>query len=111
MINNLIRDFSQLIILWFLMEEKLYGNAMINRINSFFPNDKNITDPSIIYPKLHKLEENGLITGDWQENGKQRIKYYEITKKGKEEFEHVKKLFKNCVTDDLKEFLSEMIFQ
>lgn len=109
-INNLIRDFSPLIILWFLMEEKLYGNAMINRINSFFPTDSNITGPSRIYPTLHKLEEKGHIVGTWQLNGKQRIRYYEITEEGKKEFQHMKQLFKHYVTDDLKEFLNEMIF-
>lgn len=111
-INNVIRDFSCLLILWFLNKEKLYGNAIINKINLFYPDkDKKITGSSRIYPTLHTLEDNGLINGSWETRGRQQIKYYEITDKGHKEFLRVKMVFKYYVNHDLKEFIKEMIFE
>lgn len=111
-INNIVRDFSSLLILWFLNKEKLYGNAIINKINQFYPDkDKKITGSSRIYPTLHKLEDNGLIKGSWESRGRQQIKYYEITDKGHEELLRIKKIFRYYVNDELKDFLHGMIFE
>jgi DNA-binding PadR family transcriptional regulator len=105
-INNFIRDFGQLIILWILNKEKLYGNAIINRINNFYPDkDKKITGSSRIYPMLHTLEDNGLIEGMWETKGRKRIKYYLITDKGRDELVRVKKIFKYYLHDDLTDFM------
>jgi DNA-binding PadR family transcriptional regulator len=107
-INNFIRDFGRLIILWILNNKRLYGNAIINKINNFYPdNDRKITGSSRIYPMLHDLEDNGLIEGTWENRGRQRIKYYEITDKGREEILRVKKVFKYHVDDELKSFMND----
>ena len=107
-INNFIRDFGRLIILCILNKKRLYGNAIINKINNFYPDkDKKITGSSRIYPMLHDLEDNGLIEGTWEIKGRQRIKYYEITDKGREEILRVKKIFKYHLDDDLKNFMNE----
>ena len=85
-INSFIRDFGVLIILWILNKKRLYGNAIINKINKFYPNkDKKITGSSRIYPMLYDLEDNGLIEGTWENRGRQQIKYYNITDKGRNE--------------------------
>jgi len=105
-INNFIRDFGQLIILWILNKKRLYGNAIINKINNFYPDkDRKITGSSRIYPMLHDLEDNGLIEGTWEETGRKRIKYYEITDKGREEILRVKKIFKYHLDDELTDFM------
>ena len=105
-INNFIRDFGQLIILWILNKKRLYGNAIINKINNFYPDkDRKITGSSRIYPMLHDLEDNGLIEGTWEETGRKRIKYYEITDKGREEILRIKKIFKYHLDDELTDFM------
>lgn len=108
-INSFIRDFSGLIILWILNKEKLYGNAIINRINKFYPNKYKITGSSRIYANLYNLEDNGLIEGSWENRGRQKIKYYEITDKGREELLRVKKIIKYVLNYELKDFIQEMI--
>lgn len=111
-INSIIRDFSCVIILWFLDKEKLYGNAIINKINLFYyDKDKKITGSSRIYPILHNLEDKGLIEGSWELRGRQQIKYYEITDKGRGELLRIKKILNYYVNDDLKNFIGEMIFE
>ncbi len=107
-INNFIRDFGRLIILWILNKKRLYGNAIINKINNFYPDkDKKITGSSRIYPMLHDLEDNGLIEGTWENRGRQRIKYYEITDEGREEILRVRKIFKYHLDDELINFMKE----
>ncbi len=109
-INSFIRDFGGLIILWILNKKRLYGNAIINKINNFYHDkDKKITGSSRIYPKLHDLEDNGLIKGIWENRGRQRIKYYEITDKGRNELLRVKKIIKYVLNYELKDFINEMI--
>ncbi len=111
-INSFIRDFGQLIILWFLNKKRLYGNAIINKINNFYPDkDRKITGSSRIYPMLHDLEDRRLIEGSWETRGRQRIKYYEITDKGREEILRVKKIFKYQVDDELKNFMHDVMFE
>lgn len=111
-INNIIRDFSCIIILRFLEKEKLYGNAIINKINLFYyDKDKKITGSSRIYPILHILEDKGYIEGSWEFRGRQQIKYYEITDKGREELLRIKKIFNYYLNDDLKDFIHDMIFE
>jgi DNA-binding PadR family transcriptional regulator len=109
-INSFVRDFGSLIILWILNKKRLYGNAIINKINKFYPDkDKKITGSSKIYPTLHELEDDGLIEGAWETRGRQQIKYYEITDKGREEILRVKKISKNSLNYELKDFMYEMI--
>ncbi len=44
-----------------------------------------------IYPYLHKLEEQGLLTAEWQtDTGTAPRRVYELTKKGVSELEHQK---------------------
>jgi len=94
-INSFVRDFGSLIILWILNKKRLYGNAIINKINKFYPNkDRKIRGSCRIYPMLHDLEDNGLIEGIWETRGRQQIKYYEITAKGRNELLIVQKNFK-----------------
>lgn len=109
-INSFIRDFGDLIILWILNKKRLYGNAIINKINNFYPNkDKKITGSSRIYPNLYNLEDKGFIEGSWENRGRQQIKYYEITDKGREELLRVKKLIKYVLNYELKDFMNDMI--
>jgi DNA-binding PadR family transcriptional regulator len=111
-INSFIRDFGGLIILWILNKKRLYGNAIINKINNFYPNKgKKITGSSRIYPNLYNLEDKGLIEGSWETRGRQQIKYYEITDKGREEILRVKKIIKYILNYELKDFMNDMIFE
>ena len=55
-------------------------------------NNELILDRGMLYPVLHRLEEQGLIESYWQksESGRQR-KYYRIRSRGLEELEIQKK--------------------
>ena len=68
-----------------------YGYAIIKRVKEM-SNNELIWTEGMLYPVLHRLEEQGLIESYWQksESGRQR-KYYRIRPRGLEELEIQKK--------------------
>ena len=81
--NGLTRN----LILWIISKEKIHGYGIMKKLDEFFDFDdvnceiKNTS--SKVYPILRKMEDKGLIIGEWQinENNK-RVKYYTITDEG-----------------------------
>ena len=73
------------IILTILSSGESYGYEIIQKVKKI--SDGNIEwGQGTLYPVLHKLEKNSLITSSWKisENGRKR-KYYAISQKGKKE--------------------------
>ncbi|MGI6469401.1 MAG: helix-turn-helix transcriptional regulator [Syntrophomonadaceae bacterium] len=79
------------LILAILKESDNYGYAIIKRVKEM-SNNELIWTEGMLYPVLHRLEEQGLIESYWQksESGRQR-KYYRIRPRGLEELEIQKK--------------------
>jgi len=82
---DLLRGNTEALLLFLVDElEYTYGYRLIKEIEKrsqgFFQFKE-----GTVYPALHKLENEGLIQGQWQEvpNGQER-RYYRITEKGKE---------------------------
>lgn len=49
--------------------------------------------------QLHELEDNGLIEGSWEHQGKRKVKYYTITDKGQNFILSFKKLAEHAKND------------
>ena len=73
------------IILSVLSEGENYGYAIIKQVAEFSGGKLAWSEP-MLYPVLHRLEKQGLISAQWRifDNGRKR-KYYAITPVGKEE--------------------------
>lgn len=81
-IDQLRKGSTDLLILSVLTEGKWYGYQIMreleNRSEGYFT-----MTAALLYPALHQLEQDELITGEWEESqGKRRRKYYSITLKG-----------------------------
>lgn len=72
------------IILSILASGESYGYAILQRIEDL-SNGKLSWDDSTLYPVLHRLENEGLLSSSWRvaETGRRR-KYYQLTAKGHE---------------------------
>lgn len=72
------------IILSVLSEGENYGYAIIKQV-TVLSNGKLAWSEPMMYPVLHRLEKQGLITAQWRilDNGRKR-KYYAITPAGRE---------------------------
>ena len=58
----------------------------------------------MVYPFLRKLEKGCFAVSEWVENGKRRLKYYSLTKKGERLLKNVRRMFNKS----LKEVLMDL---
>lgn len=83
--NSLYKGTLQNIILKLLSKEvKMYGYQITQRAKELTEGELEMTEGAL-YPLLHKLESDGMITSEIQKiNGRDR-KYYLLTEKGKKQ--------------------------
>lgn len=83
--NSLYKGTLQNIILKLLSKEvKMYGYQITQRAKELTLGELEMTEGAL-YPLLHKLESDGMITSEIQKiNGRDR-KYYLLTEKGKKQ--------------------------
>ena len=82
------------VILWIISKEKIHGYGIMKKLEEFYSFDNvnceiKITS-SKVYPILKKMDENGVIRGEWDINNNKRVKYYTITHKGELLLENIK---------------------
>ena len=79
------------IILAILSSRESYGYAILQRIEQLSGGELS-WDDSTLYPVLHRLENEGLLSSSWRtaETGRRR-KYYGLTAKGREVLESEKR--------------------
>lgn len=88
--KDLIAASATPLILAILRENDSYGYAIIKRVKEMSENQMVWTE-GMLYPVLHRLEEQQLIESYWNKSdtGRQR-KYYRILERGRQELEYQK---------------------
>lgn len=80
---DLVRDvflaFARIHILHHAAEERIFGVGMMRELGR---HGYRLT-PGTLYPLLHRLEADGLLTAETVVNGGKGRKYYTITQKGR----------------------------
>ncbi len=84
------------LILWIISKESIHGYAIMKKLDDFFNFENSDCqlnfNSSKIYPILSKMEEKGLIVGEWKVNeNNKRVKYYSITDEGIDLLNHIQK--------------------
>jgi DNA-binding PadR family transcriptional regulator len=81
--KDLVAASATPLVLAILMEGDSYGYAIIKRVATLSGGHLNWTD-GMLYPVLHRLERQGLVSTKWgtSDSGRKR-KYYRITKDGR----------------------------
>jgi PadR family transcriptional regulator PadR len=74
---------TEILILSLLAEEPMYGyqisQELRQRSGGYFEMKE-----GLLYPTLHRMAQDGLLTGEWRETGTaRRRKYYAVTDKGR----------------------------
>jgi DNA-binding PadR family transcriptional regulator len=112
LLSNYIRGFLKIMILWIITKERIHGYDIIKKMKEG-KESKNFDFESPgankIYPILHELEEKELIVGDWELQGKRKIKFYEATEKGKNTIEIVRKRPHSNLPPIVKEFWNDVM--
>jgi len=81
--RELIAASARPLLLSILAEGESYGYALAQRARALSQEQVQWTD-GMLYPVLHRLEEEGLIASEWRESetGRER-KYYSLTRGGR----------------------------
>ena len=81
--KELVAASTEPLILTLLSKGESYGYAIIQEVKKLSGDEMRWTD-GMLYPVLHRMEDNGWIKSRWgeSENGRKR-KYYSIKKDGK----------------------------
>ena len=73
------------------MKEPKYGYALVQSLE-----EKCVAiDPNTLYPRLRRLENQGLLESKWETGGAKPRKYYQRTKYGTEIYEKLKAYWQN----------------
>ena len=81
--KDLVAASATPLVLAILAEGHSYGYAIIKRVTELSGGHLQWTD-GMLYPLLHRLERQGLVTAKWSasESGRRR-KYYRVTREGR----------------------------
>jgi PadR family transcriptional regulator, regulatory protein PadR len=83
--NNLIKGSLQTIILKLLEDnERMYGYEITQKVKEMTEGEIKITEGAL-YPALHKLEAEGMLTTEIEQVDNRVRKYYSLTKEGQKE--------------------------
>jgi len=83
--NHLYKGTLSSVLLKLLSEEgRMYGYELSKMAKEMTNGDLDITEGAL-YPALHKLEANGLVTTEVEMVGKRSRKYYKLTESGGKE--------------------------
>lgn len=76
-----------LLLLAALADGPAHGYAVIERVRARSRDELELLEGSV-YPALHRLEADGLVTSCWVESGPRRKREYEITRRGRAALAH-----------------------
>jgi PadR family transcriptional regulator, regulatory protein PadR len=86
--TDLVQGTLDLLILRCLLLEPMHGWAIAQRIRQVSGEVLQVGQ-SALYPALHKLEQQGWITAEWDvSDNNRRAKYYTLTREGRKGLAH-----------------------
>lgn len=113
LLSSLMKGFLKIIILWIITKERIHGYEIIKKMKEGIDskNDSGFKGPgpNKIYPILHDLEKKELIKGNWELQGKRKVRYYEATEKGRNTIEIIRKKPHKDVPPIIKEFWRDVV--
>lgn len=78
------REVLPLLVLHLISQGPSYGNQLMERIAGLTEGVLSV-NPNTMYPLLRRLEEEGLIEGQWEHPERRTRRFYSLTKTGRRE--------------------------
>jgi DNA-binding PadR family transcriptional regulator len=82
------RQVLPLLVLHLIAQGPTYGNQLMDRIAGMTEGVLSV-NPNTMYPLLRKLEQRGLIVGQWEHPERRTRRFYSVTPDGQEEYERL----------------------
>ena len=84
LLNQMRKGSTEALILSLLAERPMYGYLLAQELERRSEGYFDMQE-GLLYPALHRMEKDGLLTGEWRTvAGARRRKYYLITDRGRE---------------------------
>jgi transcriptional regulator len=83
MIGEALKGHLDLLLLAILAEGPIHGYAVIEALRQRSGGTFDLPEGTI-YPALHRLEKQGLLSSDWTEESGRRKRIYKLTPKGRQ---------------------------
>lgn len=103
-INAFLHGLQRPLILWLLSQGPRHGYELIKEV-------KRLTGqklkPSMVYPLLHWLEDEGFVVSEWIKKGGRNLRCYRLTKKGESLLRKVHDFFSKPIRGVIADLLSE----
>jgi len=77
-----------LLVLHLISDTPSYGNQLMERIAGMTEGVLSV-NPNTMYPLLRRLEEQGLIEGNWEHPERRTRRFYSLTDTGRVEYERL----------------------
>jgi DNA-binding PadR family transcriptional regulator len=84
-----LRSLERPLILWLLSREPRHGYDILKELHRLTGRG---VKPSLVYPFLHRLEEESFTISEWIRHRGRRIKRYRLTRRGESLLERVRAL-------------------
>jgi PadR family transcriptional regulator PadR len=82
------REVLPLLVLHLIAEGPTYGNQLMERIAGMTEGVLSV-NPNTMYPLLRRLEQRGLIEGQWEHPERRTRRFYSITTEGQSEYDRL----------------------
>jgi DNA-binding PadR family transcriptional regulator len=83
------REVLPLLVFHLIAQGPSYGNQLMERIGELTEGVLSV-NPNTMYPLLRKLEEEGLIEGQWEHPERRTRRFYSLTRKGRAEYQRLR---------------------
>jgi DNA-binding PadR family transcriptional regulator len=93
------RQVLPLLVFHLISEQPSYGNQLMERIGELTEGVLSV-NPNTMYTLLRKLEEEGLIEGQWEHPERRTRRFYSLTRKGRAEYRRL--------VEDVRPFLENV---
>ncbi|MCW4022106.1 MAG: PadR family transcriptional regulator [archaeon] len=100
--DSFIHGIEKPLVLWMLSRHPRHGYEIINEFKRL--TGKKLK-PSMIYPFLHGLEEEGFAVSEWARKSGRSLRRYRLTEKGEQMFTKLRGFF----TKPIKEIISDLL--
>lgn len=93
------RQVLPLLVFHLIAQGPSYGNQLMERIGELTEGVLSV-NPNTMYPLLRKLEEDGMIEGQWEHPERRSRRFYSLTRKGRAEYKRL--------VEDVRPFLQSV---
>jgi len=102
--DSFVHGIEKPLILWLLSRQPRHGYELINEFRRLTGQK---LKPSMIYPFLHWLEDEGFAVSEWVKRSGRNLRCYRLTEKGENMLTKLRSFFSKSIKEIIIDLLGE----